>query len=378
MSKRKKALAEAEPSCEHLEEIGASDFDWELHKLVNWYRRHPTSKKNEKQWAIDYIKHRFGKRKSNEYKGADQHDYAFIACYCRILSNLPKDFEIPIKSVREMLEGELHRIQKKTSLKAPSRKEKAKESPRKIISVQDRITNQIQEYMGEIERQVDILFTTPEMKKVDWFRLDKWATRNNIKGQQANAIVQNIKRLASEIEESCDGECVQLKEGYKFLSKPNRRRILDCLQTWLFHLEKHIESLSKTRTLSKKAISPERRVKKTSYLSEFEDGGLDIVSLHPKKIIYSSVAVVYDTFNRLVSVYVAKPNKQLTIEGTTMKNYRDDESYTKKVRSPVSCVGVCSKCNNKGLVIKHLDELKTKRQPIRKRLNKNTVILKVF
>jgi hypothetical protein len=376
MSKARKFIGSVEPNCEHLEE--SADFDWELHKLVNWYRRHPTTTKKEKKWVVDYVAHTQGKKSSASYLYGDPYDYSFIAAYCRILSKLPKTFSIPSKSLHHTVDLELKKIRKKSTGKLSERKKRAKESKVKVVSVQERIYDQIREYMSEVERQIDILFDDPKIKKSDWFQMDKWLLKNSVKGQQTNAILKNIKRVAAELEESCEGECSQLKEAYKFVSKPFRRRILDCYHTWIFHLENHIESLNKSKASRRKAISPEKRVRKTSYLPEFKENGINIVSLHPKEIIYASTAIVYDTKNRLLTVYVAKQNKQLTIEGTTIKNYAEDHSYTKKVRSPASSTGVCSNCNSKSLVLKHIDELKTKRQVIRKRLNKNTVILKVF
>jgi hypothetical protein len=377
MSKRKRTiLTNSEPSCEHL--IESTDFDYDVFKIVNWHRGHPATSKTEKKWVIDYVTKKLGKNEISNYSHGDSGAYAMVAPYCRVLSKLPKEFKCPDVKLINMVNKHLRTIKGITNSKKNNRLKTAKlDSP--VISIQEKIENQIQEFLGEIERQIDFLFESPEIKKTDWFRIDKWLITNKVKGQQSDAILKKLKSDLNELQDALDGSCPQLKEGFNFLNRTNMRRIIDCYQTWQFHVEKHIDNINKTKTYKKrKVLSPEKRVAKVSYLDEYKQDNLELKSIHPKDIIHSYVAVVYDTKNRLITIFSAKQSHQLDIQGTTVYNYSEDNSYTKKVREPMSVTGVCSAAGNKQLLLKYLDDVKTNKQTVRKRLNKNTVILKVF
>jgi len=380
MSKTKRITSANEPCCEHLSE--SNDFDWDSHKIVNWHRCNPTTSKKEKKWVLDYVTMKFGKKEIANYSHGDSYSYSFIAPYCRILTKLPKDFNCPDEKYIKWtawVDEHLGKIKTTTKNKMNNRKKDVKQ-PASFVSIKERIENQIRELVGELERQIDFIFDNPEMKKTDWFRIDKWLIANKVKGPQSGAILKKIKGDLIELQDTLDGSCSQLKEGYNFLSKPNLRRIVDCYQTWQFHVEKHIDNMNKTKSYKKKrkVASPEKKVRKVSYLKEYKQDNLDLNSVHPKDIIYSSTAIVYDTKNRLMTLFSAKQNQQLDIQGTTVYNYSEDNSYTKKIRQPMSVTGVCSGSRNKSILLEYLDDIKTKKQTVRKRLNKNTIILKVF
>jgi hypothetical protein len=378
MSKRKRTiLTNSEPSCEHL--IESTDFDYDVFKIVNWHRGHPATSKIEKKWVLDYITNKFGKKEVANYSHGDSGEYGMVAPYCRVLTKLPKDFKCPDVKLLAMVDRQLATIKMKTRQKMSKRSKNANpDSP--TISIKERIETQIHELVGDIERQIDFIFENPETKKTDWFRIDKWLIASKVKGPQSDAILKKIKGDLNELQDALDGSCPQLKEGFDFLTKKNLRRIVDCFQTWQFHVEKHIDGMNKTKSYNKKrkVSSPEKRVKKVSYLDEYKQDKLDLKSIHPKDIIHSYVTVVYDTKNRLVTVFVAKQSEQLDIQGTTVYNYSEENSYTKKVRQPMSVTGVCSGSRNKNILLEYLDDIKTKKQTVRKRLNKNTVILKAF
>ena len=117
-------------------------------------------------------------------------------------------------------------------------------------------------------------------------------------------------------------------------------------------------------------------VKKLPYLKEFSD--LNLTSVDPKEIIGASVLYIYNTVSRLIFLYVASSTQGLSVKGASITGYDKKKSFIKKLRSPKHSTYMVQTGKVKKYVLEHVKNVKTVEKPIRPRLNKNCIILKIF
>lgn len=123
-------------------------------------------------------------------------------------------------------------------------------------------------------------------------------------------------------------------------------------------------------TRKRKEKSPEVLVANLQYQKEFEK----IHSVDPKEIIGSKEVCLYNTEKRLITVL---RGESLSVKGTTIQDWDEKISVTKKVRKPdelIPDISNTTKARMKLLV----DSIRAKPQKVTGRTNPNMMILKVF
>jgi Pyruvate/2-oxoacid:ferredoxin oxidoreductase gamma subunit len=109
------------------------------------------------------------------------------------------------------------------------------------------------------------------------------------------------------------------------------------------------------------------------FLAESKEYGLKSIS--PEKIISSTMLVVFNEKYRTLTVYHAKDPRGLGVKGTTITNYDEEKSVTKKLRKPKE---VLAKLSGVRAVTNAIAAIKTKPAKMTGRINENTVLVGAY
>jgi len=108
------------------------------------------------------------------------------------------------------------------------------------------------------------------------------------------------------------------------------------------------------------------------------DLNTDMASINPAMIPGSSKALVYNSKSRKVYLYVAG-EAGLGIKGTKVTGYDEVLSFAKTLRNPKQILGTLrDAATGKRVDVVMGDYIKGKKHPVNGRLNKDTLVIKVF
>jgi len=240
-------------------------------------------------------------------------------------------------------------------------------------SVQDRIREQISDYIAELENEIDI-FT--ENKYKSEFDMYAWLRSKEVKSQQANVIADHYEPLLSELEEVKSKSDEQLNEGYSHMKPREVTRFIDFVRMIVEDARKQSQNQKTVRkTRAKKPASLQKQIARIQYqknASEFK-----LVSINPADIIGANQLWTFNTKYRVLTRYDAMGPAGFSIKGTTLQGYDEENSIRKKLRKPDQILPRVL-TGGKRVLNKVMDEINTKEASINGRLNKETILLKVI
>ena len=132
----------------------------------------------------------------------------------------------------------------------------------------------------------------------------------------------------------------------------------------------------------KKEISPEKMVSKLQYNKE--DQSLKLKSIDPTEIVYAEALWVYNIKTRKLGKYVAKtldprgmnrPGTGLTIKGTSIKGFDEENSIQKTLRKPEEQLKEFANAGPKK-VLEFYDAIKTMGVKLNGRINNEVILLR--
>lgn len=221
--------------------------------------------------------------------------------------------------------------------------------------------------VAELEEELD-KFTRAGYKGE--FDVYKWMLARDLKGVNALYIARYYRPLLDEL----NSDDPQVKEAYSRLTKTefnNYRAFVESIVTAAENMNSNAKRKRKVRKLKvKKAVD---LVKKVKYKKE--DIDLQIVSLAPEQVVGAKELWAFDTRYRYIIVLRAYDGSELSIKGTTVKNYNPDTSLTRKVRKPKEFL---AKLTTRTASAKAFDELKTTLKKAKGRINENILLYKLF
>jgi len=240
-------------------------------------------------------------------------------------------------------------------------------------SVQDRIREQISDYIGEIENEVD-LFSEGGYKSE--FSMYAWLQQNNVKSQQSNAIAEYYVPWRNELKEAIAKKDEQLVEGYSNMKPAQLKKFVEFLDgiikdatTW----GANQKTVRKTRT--KKAPSIEKQIVKIQYAKESKE--YKLVSVNPALIIGCNQLWVFNTKYRKLMRYDALGPAGLSVKGTTIQGYDEETSVSKTIRKPDEVLSRLLK-GGKLVLRKLMSEINSKESVPNGRINGDTILLRVI
>jgi len=198
----------------------------------------------------------------------------------------------------------------------------------------------------------------------------------------ANFPSQAKLKLMSEKEQE---DWAQLKEGYSHLSAKGLKKVMTFLQDILGACDMlQQEGKINRKPRKPKAINKEKVVAKMKYRKTDEE--LKLVSINPVDIMGASELWVYNCKTRKIGKYVAsvidplgagREGSGLSVKGTTILGFREEESIQKTLRKPKEQLKEFSDCGKVKLRI-YMDGIKTTDIKLNGRINLDTILLKVI
>jgi hypothetical protein len=271
------------------------------------------------------------------------------------LSNIHKQYII----------DELNRISELSQLK------ESKKKPKPVFDIQQKVTEAINETIGDIDFNIDEFIRTRCKHKFDCYA---WLKEYDLKPMYASRIVQIYTEELKEIKELMKGEDEQLVEAYGFLTKREIKKLHDFVQ-------KIIDDAKTWSTNQKKARAP-RKIKKKSadqvtrnVKYQKADSELRLTSIDPSKMVNASEVWVFNSKTRCLARYVADSGG-LSVTGTSLKNFSEVNSLSKKIRKPEDLAKSVVTGGIKS-VAKYFDNLTTKATSANGRLNETSLILRI-
>jgi hypothetical protein len=343
----------------------------------------------------DYIRNNFDKKtvadifRLPEWKiGTYSHWAATAAMMEKNPEAVPNDYKTGIvKWITDLAkEGAVLAATKKAE-------EKAKPKNTYTPTIQERINEQVDEACEAIEEWLEGFvrdkaefdpkgfdFTAHfSNMKVSQAHARKIAARYQRELEEAQVIVnmptpQAIAKIKDEREKDF---ALQLREGYKHLTKKDAQTYLLALETLHGACMLVIDASKATRKPRvKKAPSKEKMVAKLKFKQT--DEKYQLASVNPLDLIQSTEIWVFNTKTRKLGKYVAAEDcSVMTVKGNTIIGYDETKSVQKTLRKPEETL---KEFKNAGKIKlrKFLDEIKTTETQLNGRFSDDIIILKAY
>ena len=305
---------------------------------------------------------------------------AIIPCYTyHKLGYMPESVKLHFEKRKEewIPRGKKTIAEKK--LKAESKPQK------KVISIQDRMRDQVTDLCAEFEFFIDQMVDgNKTVKDFDPYKM-MIVYQPEIKGPHAKIIKEEFEGQHAEALEVKDWKDEQIKEAYSHMDLKMRKAFVQVFEKINTACDTIIQTKATTRKARKpKARSKESIIKKMKF--QINDSDLGVASIHPTEVVNANEIWVYNTKTRKVGVYHAmskdprglgRPGSGLMVKGTTIQDFNEDLSIQKTLRKPKEQINNWTG-NAKTKFAKAFEEVKTTPIKLNGRMNDNTIILKAF
>lgn len=333
----------------------------------NWYSAN-RGRKDAVKYVRDYVK----KNRPSDVKWLDhlsdiEHGGLTYGWMCRVAmrgGNLSQDH----KNRLEQYVADLLAKGQANSNVAP---EQNKEVIKKVVDIQAAMKEKIQEYIGELEVELDdVFFGEGTINLYDHMRA------RQLPGAYVEPVKEWAKVYLAEYLEVLKGEDEQLKEGYSHFDKNKIKKIAKMFHSFIEDCDKYEvfkKANRKPRAVREK--TPAQQTKGIKY--KIEDTDLKIKSLHPTEMIGASQVWLYNTKTKKLSKYGTDSARGIQAKGSAIQNWEPGLSKQKTLRKPEETLKELAAAGKVKLRT-FLEELKTKEQTVNGRLNTDTIILRII
>lgn len=242
------------------------------------------------------------------------------------------------------------------------------------ISIQQRIAEQVGEYIAQVENELDVF----QQKYKSKFDMYKWLLKNNVKSPQASMIAEYYVPVLNELNEVKAKTDQQLNEAYDYLTMGNLDKMIEFVQMIIDDATRWSANTKKTtKTRKKRKRSVEQIIKHFKFKAN--DTSFKVQSVDPASIVGAKeLWVLHTGFVKKIGVYRAIDRGGLNIDRSSIKNYDIANSTEKRIgRNPEETI---SKVLEGGKVTlrKLTNTLKAKDEEPTGRINKNIILLRVI
>lgn len=265
--------------------------------------------------------------------------------------------------------------------KAEAQEEK---SQKPVISIQQRMREQVNPLLGEWEYKIDLLVDNNfTLKDFDPYNEMRAFDGGCIKPNHAKIIKEEFESEYQEALEVLEWKDEDIKEAYSNFSPKMRKDYVAFFDKIFTACDTMIETgKAKRKPRKPKAVSKEKMVAKLKY--QVNDPTLGIASIDPTEVAHANEVWVYNTKTRKVGVYHAinkDPRNMgrdgIVVKGTSLKEFDKKVSMQKTLRKPAEQLQNF-KGNAKTKFQKAFDDIKTTDTKLTGRFNETTIILKAF
>jgi hypothetical protein len=244
-----------------------------------------------------------------------------------------------------------------------------------VVSIQERLRDAASRMTEEIDEALESFSRDPEAFDPKLFKV-----LNLLKGKQAKAAHSRIikgfyEKDYNEILEAIEGKDEQLKEGYSHLSKKQIKKLADFYHEILSACDMLAqEAKVNKKPRAKKAVPAEKIVAKMKYAKTHEP--YKLVSINPVDILGCKELWIFNTKSRKLGKYVAAEYQELSVKGTSITGFDENQSVQKTLRKPEEQLKEF-KAAGKVALRKFLEDIKAVDIKLNGRINEDTILLKV-
>jgi len=234
------------------------------------------------------------------------------------------------------------------------------------VSIQDRMREKAHDVIGDIEEMID---TNKPFSLYDWMKSQQ------LPAAYCNAIIAHYTPILDELLEALDTADLQLKEGYSYFTKKELRERVIFFNKIIEDCEQYSNVTKKTRAPRKpRAVSAAKKLKHLKY--QKEDSTYKIASINPEKIIGAQELWMFNTKNKVVTVFRAIDRGGLQFNRTSIIGYDEKQSFSRSTGRKTEYA--LDKIQNGGKIMlrKLIDELPTEKA-LQVRINEATILMKV-
>ena len=168
----------------------------------------------------------------------------------------------------------------------------------------------------------------------------------------------------------------QLKEGYKFASRKNVKKLIEFYESIASACEQiAAEAKVMKKPRATKVKPAEDLVKKIKF--KLTDDKLAVTSVPAAGLIGAQGAIVYNSKTRKIGLYVAKTSAGLSVKGTSIVDFTE-KSMQKTLRKPAEQLKDLKLQNTQRRVEAWIGAIKATDTILNGRMNADIMILRVF
>lgn len=331
------------------------------------------NKKLQAEFVLYCEKH-FDKAKAKTLKKLKDYQFGAIGKYTYILA---QGGQLDANTL-DKIEEHFNRLVEQALLIVEEEQEVADKPKTKVISIQDRMREQVSDMLGVWEGNLDDWFDNQfDLKKFDPYK-DMMTHQPEIKPAHAKIIQDAFAPMLAEARAVVAWEDEDIKESYSFFTAraTERKKFLNFFEAIHTATDTIINTGKATRkTRAKKAPSKDKLIAKIKYKES--ESSLGLASIHPVSILGASQLWVYNTKNRKLMKFIADDMlKTLSVKGTTVIGFDPVKSTQKTIRKPELLKGVSKLARTK--FDKLYSELSTTETACNGRMNEHCILIKVF
>jgi len=249
------------------------------------------------------------------------------------------------------------------------KKEEKPEKPK--ISIQDRINNQVYDFVSSIEGVIDDFVISNYKLKCDFY---KQLTEAGCKSVHARKMRKIYLESYNEFVDVYNKEDDYVQEAWSHLKPKTIQKMMDFHGMILDDIDRIIKNASAQRKPRKtKVVSTSKLLKTFKYQKDSPE--FKLVSINPEKIIGASELWIFNTRYKTLGVYYAQNTvRGFSVKGCTIQHFDKETSMQKTARKPMEALSGL----NKRSLRKSLKDMKTKDQTLTGRINAQTILLGAF
>jgi hypothetical protein len=333
-------------------DISQENYKIELTKSLNWYNLEK-ERKDAKKYLIQ-----FASKDGKESIVSDIPDAEIIPTY-GWLARISMRGGTLSKIDNDRLSSYIDSLSKK-SFKKPI----AQLTQR--ASIQEATSNKINEYLGDLEVIIDELYKG----KIKTFDLLSDLKARQLPKQCNTQIEAWVKEKISEFV-----NVYETKDEAYTIERKTLVALIKALGTFMPAVQAYCDFKKANRKPRKRKVKPAAvQIKNLKYKKS--DDELKINSVTVTTIVGAMQVWVYNTKTRKLAVYRTESASGIQVKGSTLQNYEPELSCQKTLRKPETQLQELLSAG-KIQMRKFMDNIKAKAQPVRGRINADTLIIKV-
>lgn len=199
---------------------------------------------------------------------------------------------------------------------------------------------------------------------------------HKIKGAGINMFKEKIQFEYDLVSDAYHKKCEQAVEAYSHIKKGDQRKMLDLLTGILDDIDRLKANTKVTRIpRAKKPKASDKQIEKLNYKAQDDEAKL--VSINPIMIPGKNKLFVYNTKQRVITVYSNDSAAGFEVKGSTVYNWDDKTSMSTTLRKPDDILPqILTKTEKQ--IEKVLSSLTTKVKKPTGRINKDCILLRVL